>query len=162
MQRRKTQPQRQRLRPELLPQNRSRQGAEIGGNPDGSGRGKIPEVGYPVTRFNSPTHAHEQSGGGDAGGEGGGRRSEDHGGGTRDEEPMLWSQQGSKTCKTTEVQNYMCPSSSARCRKRRSTQWVRNYSDRRIRGSENQRSTISQGFRSTSHASSDHDPARGL
>ena len=31
--------------PELLPQNRSRQGAEIGGNPDGSGRGKIPGFG---------------------------------------------------------------------------------------------------------------------
>ena len=31
--------------PELLQQNRSRQGAEIGANPDGSGRGKIPGFG---------------------------------------------------------------------------------------------------------------------
>ena len=31
--------------PELLLQNRSRQGAEIGANPDGSGRSKIPGLG---------------------------------------------------------------------------------------------------------------------
>ena len=30
---------------EILPENRSRQGPEKGANPDGSGRGKIPEFG---------------------------------------------------------------------------------------------------------------------
>ena len=55
---------------------------------------------------------------------------------------MLWSQQGSKTRKTTEAQNYRRPSSSARCRKRRSTQRVQTTptggtEDQRIRGSDN-------------------------
>ena len=38
-------PQGSRMDPELLPQNRSRQEPQIGANPDGSGRGKIPRFG---------------------------------------------------------------------------------------------------------------------
>ena len=38
-------PQGSRMDPELLPENRSRPGPQIGANPDGSGRGEIPGFG---------------------------------------------------------------------------------------------------------------------